>query len=113
MKDHPVLSNLFPRGNLVGGTRRQPNLSEIHQQSRTVLMMVEGFLALMMVLMVLMVLMLLVRLVQLLVLVGMVGVVLLRLGDPEDQGGMDLTIDSYTKPRGGVTLVAIWKRSQP
>ena len=29
MKDHPVLSNLFPRGNLVGGTRRQPNLSEI------------------------------------------------------------------------------------
>ena len=29
IKDHPILSNLFPRENLVGGTRRLPNLSEI------------------------------------------------------------------------------------
>ena len=29
MKDHPVLENLFPRENLVGGTRRLKNLSEI------------------------------------------------------------------------------------
>ena len=27
--NHPQLSNLFPRENLIGGTRRQPNLSEI------------------------------------------------------------------------------------
>ena len=26
---HPLLSDLFPRENLIGGTRRQPNLSEI------------------------------------------------------------------------------------
>ena len=29
LANHPILSNLFPRENLVGGTRRQPNLSEI------------------------------------------------------------------------------------
>ena len=29
LASHPHLSNLFPRENLVGGTRRQPNLSEI------------------------------------------------------------------------------------
>ena len=27
--NHPVLCNLFPRENLIGGTKRQPNLSEI------------------------------------------------------------------------------------
>ena len=27
--NHPQLSNLFPRENLIGGTRQQPNLSEI------------------------------------------------------------------------------------
>ena len=29
LASHPHLSNLFPRENLVGGTRRQPNLAEI------------------------------------------------------------------------------------
>ena len=29
MMGHPILSNLFPRENLVGGTRRLPNLAEI------------------------------------------------------------------------------------
>ena len=29
LSNHPQLSNLFPRVNLIGGTRRQPNLSEI------------------------------------------------------------------------------------
>ena len=29
LENHPLLSNLFPRKNLIGGTRRQPNLSEI------------------------------------------------------------------------------------
>ena len=29
LNNHPQLSNLFPRENLIGGTRRQPNLSEI------------------------------------------------------------------------------------
>ena len=29
LENHPVLSNLFPRENMVGGTRRLPNLSEI------------------------------------------------------------------------------------
>ena len=29
ISNDPVLSNLFPRENLVGGTRRQHNLSEI------------------------------------------------------------------------------------
>ena len=29
ISNHPVLSNLFPRENLIGGTKRQPNLSEI------------------------------------------------------------------------------------
>ena len=29
IKDHPLLANMFPRENLVGGTRRQPNLSEM------------------------------------------------------------------------------------
>jgi hypothetical protein len=29
ISNHPVLSNLFPRENLIGGTKRQRNLSEI------------------------------------------------------------------------------------
>ena len=29
ISNHPVLSNLFPRENLVGGTKRQRNLSEV------------------------------------------------------------------------------------
>ena len=29
LENHPLLSNLFPRKNLIGGTRRQRNLSEI------------------------------------------------------------------------------------
>ena len=29
LQNHPLLSNLFPRGNLIGGTRRRKNLSEI------------------------------------------------------------------------------------
>ena len=28
LQNHPLLSNLFPRGNLIGGTRRRKNLSE-------------------------------------------------------------------------------------
>ena len=29
LQNHPLLANLFPRKNLIGGTRRQPNLSEL------------------------------------------------------------------------------------
>ena len=29
MKNHPILANLFPRENLIGGTKRLPNLSEL------------------------------------------------------------------------------------
>ena len=29
LRKHPLLSNLFPRENLIVGTKRQPNLSEI------------------------------------------------------------------------------------
>ena len=29
LSGHPALANLFPRKNLIGGTRRLPNLSEI------------------------------------------------------------------------------------
>ena len=28
LQNHPLLSDLFPRGNLIGGTRKRKNLSE-------------------------------------------------------------------------------------
>ena len=33
MENQPLLANLFPRKNQIGGPRRQPNLSEIRSQT--------------------------------------------------------------------------------